>query len=191
MERHIIFPAKPVGGGAPLRTGGDEAGVVELDAKVDTEDEEAEVDTCTYAITPGYLLIELIPAEDASGLLGIIAYSPYISRIGKGGEFQVFPHFPSVLEVEVEPYITGLQVVDQRIAVASERTGSEGTGLPSAHAVATAGEVALLKGDYLGIEVRHYDAECGMVDQLVLGVEELVVGDGGIALGVLRKGDIP
>ena len=73
MERHIVMPSQTIGYGSPLRSIVQSTRVMQFDTEIDTENQYRQVESDTYAITPSYLLVELIPMEHTARLVRIIA----------------------------------------------------------------------------------------------------------------------
>ena len=145
MERHIIFPSQTIGDGAPLFTFGDTTRVVQLDTEIDAEEEERKVQTQTDTVTPGDLLVELIPEELTAALGFIRTDGPNISCIEECRQFDEPPHLIAVLEVHIQFDIAYLQVISIRTVDATESTRTERTGLPAADTVCAATEIAFLE----------------------------------------------
>ena len=164
---------------------------MQFDTEIDAEDQERQVETDTYTVTPRYLFVELIPQEYAARLRLIVANGPYVSCIEESSQLQERDHLEAILEVSIQVYISGLQVIDHRTACTAECSRSECTRLPSSYTVCTSGEITFFKGHCLGVQVRNRHSHTEMVNQLMLRREDLVVGDIEIALGVLRKRNLP
>ena len=116
---------------------------------------------------------------------------PYVSRIDESRQFEETEHLEAVLEVHIQFDISHLQVVHQFGAVPAEGTGSECTGLPSAHGVGASGKIAFDERHGIGIEVRHRHTQAEVRHQTVLRVDDAVVGEVDITFGVLGKGNLP
>ena len=94
MEGHIVFPAETVADGSPDLAAAvhiEPSRVIEFDAEVYAEDQYTEVETYAHTVRPGYLFEELVKLKHTVFLTDIVADSPDVSGVGKGGELDEVP----------------------------------------------------------------------------------------------------
>ena len=82
--------------------------IVSLKSEVKSQQEVCEVEAQTHAVGHGYLFPESVEAEHTSGLVLIIMYCPDISGIDKCSPFEHPEEFGTILEAEVQAYVTAL-----------------------------------------------------------------------------------
>lgn len=75
---------------------------------IESQNEEIEVESETYAVAHGYLLVELVEAECTARLFGIFAYGPDVSGIDEECAVELPEQICSIFEVDVELYVARL-----------------------------------------------------------------------------------
>ena len=136
-----------------------EGGIDGFHTQVEANDEIVEVQAQSQTVTDSQIFQDALKLKLSPGLIRIVAERPDITRIDKQRTAELPEQMGPVFEVQVEFQVTGLRdEVDVTVLVAVAPR-AEAPDAPSAHAVGTAGEIALLEGQYGAVAVGIGDAE--------------------------------
>ncbi len=161
-------------------------GVVGFEPQVEAKQEIGEVHAQADAVGSGYLLVESVETEHASGLVFVVVYGPDVSGIDEYGSFEHPEQFGAVLKAQVEAYVAALVDEVGHGIPGVIRTGTECAHSPASHSVGTAGVEAFLERYHRGISVRVCDTGSDVERQCVPAVEVPGVGIIHLALDILR-----
>ena len=113
-------------------------GVVELNTPVESQDDELDIETQSESGIETELFVETVEVEDALGgdLCLVHAEIPYVAEVEERCAVEHAPDGESEFEVCLQTHVSHLygvwRILDDGVA------GAEGSGHPSAHAVAAA-----------------------------------------------------
>lgn len=115
-------------------------GVVELDAPIQTQHGELDVEPDAQTGVEAELLVEVAEMEDRFGriLLRIVAHEPDVARVEERSAVENSPDREAEFEVRFELHVAQLGRIGHFVGVDGHRSRAEHAGNPAAHAVAAA-----------------------------------------------------
>lgn len=164
-------------------------GVVELNTPVESQDDELDIETQSESGIETELFVETVEVEYALGgdLCLVHAEIPYVAEVEERCAVEHAPDGEPEFEVCLQTHVSHLygvwRILDDGIA------GAEGSGHPSAHAVAAADIEEAVEGQGAGVAVGDAAAGEDTTREGGLLAEDYLAADADVAAHILRVPD--
>lgn len=167
-----------------------DGGIDGLHAAVEAQHEVTQVQSQTQSVGYGNLLVERAEAEQATGLVGVVAGIPYVTGVDEEGTMEFGEKLGTQFHAQVQLHISHLVDEVDFSVLAHVAAGAEFPCAPSAHTVGAAREVAFFIRHHAGVPIGYGNAEGGVYGQGVTVVQQETFGKVEVELGILRIGDV-